>query len=203
MRVLISALSVIGLFLGAEAFKFTTLTLPQIPGCPVDPSKYIGSTCENQINTLNSTVHAQPGTPPNLSLDMVEKLCSSCSKDLSSFGNALTQDSSPACQSAKLTGLYCQKNAAGNYCLNRFSDLQEFQSLTTELATGVTTNPNFALSADQCKRIDCCYYQEFEFVRQTMGSSPFNVYEKIMPLVDKCATPVQKTCEQSSTIILS
>jgi hypothetical protein len=203
MRVLISALSVLGLFLGAEAFKFSSLNLPQIPGCPVDPSKYIGSTCENQINVLNSTAHAHPGSgaPISLPSDMVQKLCSVCSKDLDAFASALAQESAQACQAAKMTGLYCQKNNAGDYCMNRLAS-QDMQTLSQELATGVMTNPDFALSFEQCKKIDCCIYQEFQYIRQMMGSTPLNVYEKVMPLVDKCATPVQKTC-QSSTIILS
>jgi hypothetical protein len=181
---MISALSVFGLLFGAEAFKFSSLmNLPQIPGCSVDPSKFIGSSCEAQINLLNSTAHSQPR---NLPVGLVQKFCSVCSQDNAALISALSQESAPSCNSAaQILGLNCQKNTAGDFCLSRISS-KEFSSLKSEISAGIASNPNFALSDDQCKKLDCCFYQEFA-----------QFHPKFVSLVDECSSPVPKTCESA------
>jgi hypothetical protein len=129
---------------------------------------------------------------------MFDKFCSICSKELDVFSEELAKDGTPACQVAKRAGLYCQKNGAGDYCAVRFAS-PDYQNLVNEVIPALA-DPNFTLSDEQCKKLDCCFYQETEFDSQTMGSG--NMLEKLLSLTEKCATPVPKTCTQPSTIIL-
>jgi hypothetical protein len=194
-----SLIAILGLFAaGSQAARFSTLDFSYtIPGCPVNVQQVLSSGCLKQVTLLNSTVTSGSQLSPT----QINSLCTSCSNDLTAVYNALQSSGTPACtQVAPMVNLECQKSADGGFCLTKITDQSIIMNTVQSLATSAMSNTAF--TAEQCKMVDCCLYQEFSFLNKQFGSSPNNIYSKIVPALDNCAVPVPKTCAQS-TIILS
>jgi hypothetical protein len=186
-----SLIAILGLFTAGSFADFT-----QIPGCPVNIPQYFSPACLKEIQLLNSTT----GPDNQLTSSQAKDVCTSCSKDISAISKALSSSGNPICAAnAPVAQLYCQTNAAGDYCLSTIAS-PTFGSINQGLFTTVFSGG--VLSAEQCKSVDCCSYELFSALSAVGGDAPNNPNKKLVAALDSCTVSVPKTCAPA-TIILS
>jgi hypothetical protein len=127
--------------------------------------------------------------------------CNACKNDFPTLSNALKADSNKACKNAGILLSYsCLKNSDGEFCYN--SVKTRFLPLLPQLSIAVSTNPNFQLTADQCRKLDCCAYNQIQATSKMMDQSgaplnQFNPFKNIQRAVDNCVVPVSKSCSSA------